>query len=301
LLHITERPDSFKDLLGNKLLKDSMTMHLANPDRPHCYMLKGPKGVGKTTTARIMAKELGAMSIDIHEYNLAGKGGIDIAREITEIAGNMPLGTAQVIILDETQGATGKFQEAMLKPTEEANAWTYFFICTTAPSKILPTLRRRFTEYKVEPIDKPTLFKYIVKTAKKHDIIVTPDVVDVIVVKAEGSPALALVALDKLHGFDEVTQLKILEEEIASKTVIDLCRAFLYGESSWKAVIKIIKETTEDIEGMRHAILGYMCSVLLNPASTKFHRRAVVVVDMFSNMLYTKAEFVTACYLCVNK
>ena len=46
---------------------------------------------------------------------------------------------------------------------------------------------------------------------------------------------------------------------------------------------------------------GYMCSVLLNPSSTKFHRRAVVVVDTFSNMLYTKSEFVTACYLCVNK
>ncbi len=296
MLHTSERPTSFEQMLGNKEIIKSLKAGFAKKTHPHCYMFSGLSGLGKSTIARICASILGAGELDIHEYNMADTRGIDTAREIIDKMVLAPLGKSTIIILDELHKATSGFQEAMLKPTEDVPSHVYFFLCTTAPNKIIATLKRRFTQYTVQPIDDTELFVYIVKVARKHNIKISKKVLEVLITQAHGSTAIALVLLEKISNVDETTQLLLLNDvESAEKDVRDLCVALLY-KKSWSTIAKTLKSLQQDHESARYVVLAYMASVLLNPLSTQYHLRSAQIIDIFSNMFYTQAELVCACF-----
>lgn len=296
MLHTSERPASFDDMLGNKAVIKSLKALLKKPDRPHCYMFDGNSGYGKTCLSRICASMVGALDIDTYEYNMADTRGIDTAREIINNMSMAPLGKATVIILDEIHKATGTFQEALLKPTEDIPDHVYFFMATTAPNKIIPTLRRRFTQFHLTAVDDMDLFVYLVSVAKKYNIQASRDVLELVVEHAHGSTAQALVILEKIAELDEKEQIELIEKtgDGDEKTVRDLCQALLQGKP-WMSISKLLKEIQQDDEGIRHVVLAYMSSVLLSNNS-KMHLRAGQVMELFTDPFYTRAEVVLACY-----
>jgi DNA polymerase III subunit gamma/tau len=295
-LQVVERPQTFSEVIGNEATIQSLQQVLQKKDHPHCFMFHGISGSGKTTCIRIMAKMLGASDLDIHEYNIADTKGIDTARDIIEKTGMAPLGKATVIIMDESHKATGNFQEALLKPTEDVPDHVYFFLATTEPSKIIPTLKRRFTQYQFLPVDDTELFVYLFKIAKKHDIVISKKVLQLIVDMSHGSVAQGLNMLNKMQGISEEDQIEVLNAvSVEDADIIELCRGLLYKDS-WSDMIPILASLHKDPESIRYTVLSYMNSVLLNPKSSKIHFKVAKIIDTFSTQFYTPAEVTCACF-----
>ena len=292
------RPTSFSEMVGNTETIALLEAQLKKENRPHCYMLKGASGCGKTTAIRIMAKQLGAYDIDIHEFNIGDARGIDSARDIIDRMQAYPYGNATIIILDEVHNSTKAFQEALLKPFEDVPDHVYIFMATTEPSKIIGTLRRRFMEFDINPIDNTTMFMYIVNTASKYKVKINKEVTESIIEQAEGSPAKAMVLFSKIMELPEKEQLAVLEvEKTATNSAINLCQALLY-KKSWKTIASLISELQEPPETLRRVILSYMKKVLLNPKNTNLHLTAANIINIFSEYNESDAVFAMRCYNC---
>lgn len=290
----SESPEDFSGVIGNESVIASLQVHMSDPNRPHCYAFHGPSGTGKSLLSRICASKLGAHSFDILEYNTASTRGIDTAREIIERSAMAPMGKATVFILDEVQSSTKDFQQALLIPTQDVPSHIYFFIATTEYSKILPALKRRFTHFKLESIDKTEIFVYIASIAKKYSISVSMDVLDIIAEKAYGSIAMALNLLDKVRGIPEKDQMAILDEE-DDKEVQNLASALLYGKP-WGTIVDILATIDKDYETIRHMVRSYVTAVLMNKKSSKLHLRSAQIIEMFDLPFYQKPDLVVACY-----
>ncbi len=298
MLHTDLRPKTLDEVLGNRETIKSLKSVIDKSDRPHCYMFHGKSGTGKTSIIRILASMLGATELDTHEYNIADTRGIDDARGIIQQMNYQPYGESTVIILDEAHQSTRAFQEALLKPTEDIPKHAYVFIATTEPNKIIPTLRRRFMQFETQPVESDELFMYIVSIAKKYNVKLTKDVVDSLLEQSYGSVATALVLLEKVMYLSKDEQLSVLDaSKNNAKGIIDLCQSLLYGKS-WSSIISIVSSLDENPEGYRRIIMNYMMKVLLNPKSGKSHLQAANIINIFSDFIDTKEQFVLCCYNC---
>lgn len=198
--------------------------------------------------------------------------------------------------------ATGNFQEALLKPTEDVPDHVYFFMATTEPSKIIPTLKRRFTKYSMKYPEDIDLLLYTKKIANKHGIELSKKVLNALVEKSGGSIANMLNLLDTVQGLEEETQLELLAEFVDDeKSAIDLCQALLYSKGTWAKVSKIVSELLDKHESVRYTILAYMSKVLLNTKSGKLHSKAALIIDAFKEPFADKAEFIVVCYALVTE
>ena len=137
--------------------------------------------------------------------------------------------------------------------------------------------------------------------AENENVSVPEKVVRKIAKTAEGSPRNALTLLENVIGIDDEDKaLKILDCDVAgqSKDVIDLCRMLLDNRTTWKQYQSVIGALKEDVEGVRMAVLGYMNSVALKQKDEKVIRRAVSVMECFSENYFNskKAGLTLSCY-----
>lgn len=297
------RPASFEEMCGNKEQIDALKNTLQKENRPHVYLLVGPAGCGKTTAARIAAKELGANDLSIREINSANNRGIETARQIIDQMRFMPAGGSTLVyIIDELHMTTKEWQNAMLKPLEDTPVHVFFFLCTTNPEKLIAPLKSRCFEVKFNPLDEKQMYILLRKVCRAESFEISKDVLQLICENCEGSPRKALVLLEKvasLSSEDEqrmVVRTGILDEDDAD--VIELCRELLKKGTTWRTVADIIKRMNiDDLERIRHIVLGYMSSVLLGGSNMK----AALAIEFFSEPFYDsgKAGFVYACFSVV--
>ena len=287
------RPQSFEDMIGSAEQIASLQSFMQNPNRPHVYLFTGGPGCGKTTAARICAKTLGASEIAIREINSANNRGIDTARTIAEEMRFMPIdGNSVVYIMDECHQWSKDMSNTMLKPLEDTPKHVYFFLCTTDPGKMLKALKTRCTEVQFSPMSERELSQLLRKVAKEEGIEIDKELLLNIAEHAEGSARKALVLLEKVASVeDEEQRVRIVEggftEEESAET-IELCRALLKEKCSWSEVAGIIKNMNiTEPETVRHAVLGYMNSVLL---SGKQNNRAAVVMEFFAEPTYNTGK-----------
>lgn len=280
------RPDSWDMVLGNEANVKQLQAFAKSEKRPHTYLFTGGSGQGKTTMARIFAKELGADDLTIKEMNLADNRGIDTMRELIE---NMKYvshgGKPTVYILDEYHRATSDSQSAMLKPFEDTPKHVYFILCTTEPGKVLKTIKTRCTEIQVEPVENRDLFSYLSGVCKSEEFTVSKEVLKAIMKAADGSVRKALVMLEQVANLEtEEEQLKAVNKPAEEEaTTIELCRALL--ERNWKncsEILKALKEQKVESESVRYAVLGYMSAVLLNSGKST----PAYVMECFSENTY---------------
>ena len=301
-LHLKYRPVTFDQVLGNSSLIESLKVVLNKESRPTTYLLQGPSGTGKTTIARIVAKEVGARDQDIKELNIADTRGIDAARTIIENARFMPLGgKAKVYILDEVANATMNFFEALLKILEEPPRKTYFILCTTDPQKLPVTIRNRCTICQASSLRRNELIKLIKDVLIEEGRRKFPkEGIEKIAIVVDGCPRQALVVLDSVIDIEDDSKLlsAINDFSFEQAEIIELFSALL-KKTKWSEMAKILKNIDEDPERLRYAILTRMTNILL---SGKQSDRAFLIIDEFKDsFIYTKkAGLVSACYSVIN-
>jgi DNA polymerase-3 subunit gamma/tau len=213
------RPQSFAEVRG----QDHVTRALVNAVRDghiaHAYLFSGPRGTGKTSTARILAKALNCVepeggepcgtcescrsitagtSFDVHELDAASNNGVDAMRDLVARASLATPGRWKVYIVDEVQMLSTPASNTLLKTLEEPPDRVVFVLATTDPQKVLPTLRSRTQHYEFHLIDEVELASLITEVAHGAGIDLTDDVLTSVVRRARGSARDALSILDQV-------------------------------------------------------------------------------------------------------
>lgn len=277
------RPNDFDEIVGNEAEIESIKLNLEKENKSQVYLLTGPPGCGKTTIARIMAKKLGASELSIHEINSAENRGIDTARGIIEQLKYVSM-EPRVYIVDELHKTTNDWQNAMLKPLEDTPQDTYFFLCTTDPTKLIAAIKTRCTQIKVSSLEPELIYRHLYRIAKKEGLEISKKVLLKIAEVSDGSMRKALVFLEKIMGMtDEEKMLEVLElGEEAELQVIEFCRILLKAKS-WNQIVQVLQKVDlSDSEKVRYAVMGYMGAVLMKTENQK----AAQVLECFSESTF---------------
>ncbi|MFD7436847.1 DNA polymerase III subunit gamma and tau [Streptomyces sp. NPDC059861] len=226
------RPESFAEVIGQEHVTDPLQQALRNNRVNHAYLFSGPRGCGKTTSARILARCLnceqgptptpcgecqscqdlarnGPGSIDVIEIDAASHGGVDDARELREKAFFGPAGSRyKIYIIDEAHMVTSAGFNALLKVVEEPPEHLKFIFATTEPEKVIGTIRSRTHHYPFRLVPPGTLRDYLGEVCQKEDIPVADGVLPLVVRAGAGSVRDSMSVMDQLlagAGADGVT------------------------------------------------------------------------------------------------
>lgn len=222
------RPDNFADLIGQTQATDPLRAALKSDRVHHAYLFSGPRGCGKTTSARILArclnceqgptdtpcgecqscKELargGPGSLDVVEIDAASHNGVDDARDLRERAVFAPARDRyKIFILDEAHMVTTQGFNALLKIVEEPPAHVKFIFATTEPEKVIGTIRSRTHHYPFRLVPPAELLDYLSEVLKSEGYSAEDGVLPMVVRASGGSVRDALSLLDQLiAGSDE--------------------------------------------------------------------------------------------------
>jgi DNA polymerase-3 subunit gamma/tau len=218
------RPDTFADVIGQDHVTVPLSQALDHNRVHHAYLFSGPRGCGKTTSARIMARALncdkgpisvpcgecescvelargGPGSIDVIEIDAASHGGVDDARDLRERAFFTPMKARyKVYIIDEAHMVTPQGFNAMLKLVEEPPSHLRFIFATTEPDKVIGTIRSRTHHYPFRLVPPKLLGDYLLDLCGRENVRIEPTVIPLIVRAGAGSVRDSLSVLDQLIG-----------------------------------------------------------------------------------------------------
>jgi DNA polymerase-3 subunit gamma/tau len=306
-LYRVHRPTLFKQMVGQETAIATIKGFFEKSMVPHVILLSGPSGCGKTTIARIMQTKLQCGAGDFQEVNCADFRGIDMVRDIRNRMGLSPIGgKCRIWLIDEAHQMSSQAQNAFLKMLEDTPGHVYFFLATTDPQKLLPTIRTRCTEIAVKSLSRAALclmMKAVLeKAGATGNLKDWTEVLDTICDYAEGSARKALVLLNSALGLKTAEEMvDAVKSTLASPKAIALAQALLSPDVSWKPVAAMVKDLEEDPETLRWMILGYMTNVLLGGG--KLAPRAFDVINIFERNFYDskRAGLASACYAVVHR
>lgn len=284
-LYLKYRPQSFDAIVSNKETVEALTKMMASEDRPHAYLFTGETGCGKTTLARIVAKELGVVGTSLRELNSADVRGIDTIREIIKQSNFKPIeGPVSVWIIDEVHSATKDAQNALLKLLEDTPEHVYIILATTDPQKLLPTVKNRCSTFAVKPLNDVEMLSLLRDIVKAEGEQVAKVVYQQIIQDSFGHVRNALQILDQVLMVDFDSRLETATRIAAEQSEsIELCRALL-GNAPWKKVANILVGLkNQEPESIRRHVLGYAQSVLLKGADNV---KAAAVLELFIEPFY---------------
>ena len=244
------RPDTFESLIGQENIARTLKNSIIRGQLAHAYLFCGPRGVGKTTTARIFAKSINCLnpgpdmepcgkcesclsfaegrSYCIHELDAASNNSVDDIRNLTDMVRIPPqVGKYSVYIIDEVHMLSSAAFNAFLKTLEEPPAHAIFILATTEKHKILPTILSRCQTFDFNRISVPDIVRNLTDIASKEGIIIDSESLHVIAVKADGAMRDALTIFDQIVAFcgkevryeDVIRDLNVLDYEYYFKII----------------------------------------------------------------------------------
>ena len=218
------RPSTFESAVGQRALTTTLKNAIATQKLAHAYLFCGPRGVGKTTCARIFAKTINCMtptadgeacnqcescvafneqrSYNIHELDAASNNSVDDIRQLVEQVRIPPqIGKYKVYIIDEVHMLSASAFNAFLKTLEEPPRHAIFILATTEKHKILPTILSRCQIYDFNRISVEDTVNHLSYVASKEGITAEPEALNVIAMKADGGMRDALSIFDQVVSF----------------------------------------------------------------------------------------------------
>lgn len=205
------RPNEFDKVIGQNHITDTLKNSIKENKIPSAILFCGPKGVGKTTCARIYAKEINKNSIELEKYDhafnifeldAASNRKIDDIRDLLEKVKIPPqIGKYKVYIIDEVHMLTKEAENAFLKTLEEPPSHIVFILATTEKNKILPTILSRCQIYDFKKISDQDTIKYLEEIIKSEGYKYEPKAISIIAKKAFGSLRDSLTILDRVINY----------------------------------------------------------------------------------------------------
>ena len=230
------RPQTFESVVGQQALTQTLQNAIRQNHLAHAYLFCGPRGVGKTTCARIFAKTINCLnpqngfdacnecescrafneqrSFNIHELDAASNNSVDDIRSLIDQVRIPPqIGKYSVYIIDEVHMLTAGAFNALLKTLEEPPSYAIFILATTEKHKVLPTILSRCQVYDFNRITVQDTIAYLQKVAQNEGITVGEEALNVVAQKADGGMRDALSIFDQLVAFcgSEITYERTIE------------------------------------------------------------------------------------------
>ena len=230
------RPQTFESVVGQQALTQTLQNAIRSNHLAHAYLFCGPRGVGKTTCARIFAKTINCLnpqngfdacnecesckafneqrSFNIHELDAASNNSVEDIRSLIDQVRIPPqIGKYSVYIIDEVHMLSAGAFNALLKTLEEPPSYAIFILATTEKHKVLPTILSRCQVYDFNRITIPDTIAYLQKVAANEGITVSEEALNVVAQKADGGMRDALSIFDQLVAFcgNEITYERTIE------------------------------------------------------------------------------------------
>jgi DNA polymerase-3 subunit gamma/tau len=278
ILALKYRPQEFKDLIGQEIMAQTITNAIKLGKTPNAYLLTGIRGVGKTTTARLIAKTLNCEKnndskiicsdkifcptcqeiinsnhIDILEMDAASKTGIDDIRELIENSKYSPTSAKfKIFIIDEVHMLSKQAFNGLLKTLEEPPPSLKFILATTEVRKIPITILSRCQRFDLKRVSVEQLCSHLKKIAEKENGKISKDAIKLIARTSEGSVRDSISLLDRALISQSIVENKIVEDTdvremlgLADKSkVISLFKEVLNGNE--KESLKYLNELIND-------------------------------------------------------
>jgi len=284
------RPQTFDDVLGQDHVTQTLKNAIQQRRLAHAYLFVGPRGTGKTSTARILAKSLNCIhgptinpcgvcdscreisqgvSFDVLEIDGASNNSVDQVRELRENVRFAPVrGKYKIYIIDEVHMLTQQAFNALLKTLEEPPAHVIFVFATTEPHKVLPTILSRCQRFDLRRIPAQIIAKHLNFIAKNEGVSLTQEAAEAVAVAAEGGLRDAESMLDQLVAFcgDSIGESEVLEVfGLTSEHVVaNLTRSILHQRGAETlSIVDRQAEAGKDLSKLHSDLLGFLRNLLV--------------------------------------